>query len=179
MTPEQSWQLLDRFCELRNRWLTLVGEHLRDHEGRELEYWRVEKDDSLIVLPLRAGRILLPAPSYRPGIGRCTLDLPGGRLRSDQDWRQVAAAILRRELQLEPCAIASLEALGPGSWAVNSSFSNQRLQAVLARIHPHSPTPAGAARQVEASEIGVRGLLAELDCLQCRAVLLEWWLQVG
>ena len=186
MAPEQTWQLLDRFCELRNRWLTLIGEHLRDHEGRQLEYWRLEKDDSLIVLPLWAGRILLPAPSYRPGIGRCSLDLPGGRIGAGQDRRQAATAILQRELQLDPDAIASLEPLhadgwaedgwAQEGWAVNSSFSNQRLLAVLARIKPDSPLPAGAARQVEASAAGVQALLAELDCLQCRAVLLQWWL---
>jgi hypothetical protein len=31
-------------------WMTLVGELLLDNNGKELEYWRVQKDDSVVIL---------------------------------------------------------------------------------------------------------------------------------
>lgn len=172
----QAWTLVDQLCRFQTRWLTLVGEHLEDGQGRRLEYWRVEKDDSLIVLALQAGKILLPAPAYRPGIQACTLDLPGGRLKQGEDPLAVAASILERELGLNPAHIESLTPLSRWGWAVNSSFSNQRLYALVAQIQPDAPAAGGVADRIEASQAGITTLLRNIDCLQCRAVLLEWWL---
>ena len=52
-----AWQVNDRFLELRSRWMTLIGEHLQDDRGQLLEYWRVEKADSVIVLPVQNSMI--------------------------------------------------------------------------------------------------------------------------
>ena len=60
---QQTWQVKDRFLEINSRWLTLVGEHLQDDRGEILEYWRIEKADSVIVLAIQGDRILLPKPS--------------------------------------------------------------------------------------------------------------------
>ena len=69
---QQMWQVQDRFLEINSRWLTLIGEHLQDDRGEVLEYWRIEKADSVIVLPIQRDRILMPKPSYRAGIGQIT-----------------------------------------------------------------------------------------------------------
>jgi len=81
---EHPWQVRDRFLELHSRWMTLIGEHLQNQRGEILEYWRIEKVDSVIVLPIQGDLILLPSPSYRPGIGQMSLDFPGGRDQKDK-----------------------------------------------------------------------------------------------
>jgi hypothetical protein len=50
---DQPWRIQDRFLELHSRWMTLIGEHLQDHRGEILKYWRIEKADSVIVLPIQ------------------------------------------------------------------------------------------------------------------------------
>jgi hypothetical protein len=72
------WQLRDRFVEMRSPWLTLIGEHLQDERGQVLEYWRIEKADSAVILPILNGHLILPTPNYRPGVGEPTLDFPVG-----------------------------------------------------------------------------------------------------
>ena len=42
---EQKQRILNRFVEMRSRWLTVIGENLEDDQGQILEYWRVEKAD--------------------------------------------------------------------------------------------------------------------------------------
>jgi hypothetical protein len=174
------WQVQDRFLELHSRWLTLIGEHWQDAQGQALEYWRIEKADSVIVLPIQADdlaqpHILLPAANYRPGVGQVTLDFPGGRRLTEQTPEEAAIAILRRELGLEATAIAQLTPLNPDGWAINSSFSNQKLYGFIAYLDGGiSQSPGLTAIAYPATATGVCQLLDELTCLQCRAVLLEW-----
>ena len=169
-----AWPVNDRFLELRCRWMTLIGEHLQDDRGQLLEYWRVEKADSVIVLPGQNSMILLPAPSYRPGLGQITLDFPGGRISEGQDHREAALMTLKRELGIEATAMTRLIPLNSEGWAVNSSFSNQKLYGFIADIDGDLST--GEVLTYPANSIGVSDLLKSLTCLQCRAVLLEWWL---
>lgn len=171
-----SWQVRDRFLELHSRWMTLIGEHLQDHQGKILEYWRIEKADSLIVLPIQDGQFLLPPPSYRPGVGQVTLDFPGGRVSEGQTFEQAAIATLQRELGIAATAITELTPLNTQGWIVNSSFSNQKLYGFLAQI-PETTTlqPEFIANTYPANLAGVHQLLQEITCLQCRVVLLEWW----
>jgi len=53
---EQKQRILNRFVEMRSRWLTVIGENLEDDQGQILEYWRVEKADSVIILPIQGDR---------------------------------------------------------------------------------------------------------------------------
>ncbi|WP_416668694.1 NUDIX domain-containing protein [Egbenema bharatensis] len=119
---EPTWQIRDRFLVLHSRWITLIGEHLQTPQGQELEYWRVEKADSVIVLPIQQHRILLPRPSYRPGIQQATLDFPGGRIADGQTPADAAIATLQRELAIDASDVGHVSPLNPQGWSVNSSF---------------------------------------------------------
>jgi hypothetical protein len=177
--PETHWQVRDRFLELHSRWLTLIGEHLQNDRGQILEYWRIEKADSVIVLPIMGDRLLLPAPSYRPGVGQVTLDFPGGRVATGQSPEEGAIATLKRELGIDASAITQLHPLNHQGWAVNSSFSNQRLYGFVAQLENSGDAPDELALSTYPATLdGIKQLLQVLNCLQCRAVLLEWWFTV-
>ena len=133
---QQIWKVQDRLLEINSRWLNLIGEHLQDDHGEVLEYWRIEKADSVIVLPIQSDRILMPKPSYRAGIGQITLDFSGGRVPAGESPQLAAIATLKRELGIEASAIAQLIPLNTEGWAVNSSFSNQKLFGFVAHIEP-------------------------------------------
>jgi len=184
-TMNQPWPVHDRFLELHSRWMTLIGEHLQDSQGQILDYWRIEKADSAIVLPIQGDRnaapaeqqILLPAPSYRPGVGHVTLDFPGGRVVEGQKPEQAAIAILKRELDIEFAEILQLIPLNSEGWAINSSFSNQKLFGFVAYINSPKATHSKTTTSTyPTTSDGIQSLLHDLICLQCRAVLLEWWL---
>ena len=174
------WQVQDRFLELHSRWMTLIGEHWLDAQGQQLEYWRIEKADSVIVLPIQPdhlgqSHILLPPASFRPGVGKVTLDFPGGRRLVGHTPEEAAIAILHRELGLEATASAHLTPLNPDGWAINSSFSNQKLYGFIAHLEGDLLQPPELTTTAyPATSTGVCQLLGKLTCLQCRAVLLEW-----
>lgn len=175
MQKHQPWQTLERFVEIRSPWLTLIGEKIRDDRDRLLDYWRVEKADSAIAIPLQDGQIFLPAPAYRPGVGKATLDFPGGRILPGQQPADAIPGILERELGVCEEAIARFRAINATGWAINSSFSNQKLYGFVAELSPAvaiAPEHIGAT--YPATSEGIRALLNVLVCLQCRAVLLEW-----
>jgi len=172
---QQTWQVKDRFLEINSRWLTLVGEHLQDDRGEILEYWRIEKADSVIVLAIQGDRILLPKPSYRAGIDQTTLDFSGGRVIAGQNPQLAAISTLKRELGIEASAIAQLIPLNTEGWAVNSSFSNQKLYGFVAYIEKMTKLSYElVAVTYPLTSDGVQKLLEEITCLQCRAMLLEW-----
>ncbi|MBW4468347.1 MAG: NUDIX domain-containing protein [Pegethrix bostrychoides GSE-TBD4-15B] len=175
----QPWQVRDRFLELNSRWMTLIGEHLQDHQGKILEYWRIEKADSVIVLPILGNCILLASLSYRPGIGQVTLDFPGGRLLKEQTPEQAAIATLERELGIEAANITQLIPLNTEGWAVNSSFSSQKLYSFVAHIDKTTKRiPETFPFSHPATPAEFQQLLQKFTCLQCRAVFLEWWLNL-
>ncbi|UKO98219.1 NUDIX hydrolase [Nostoc sp. UHCC 0870] len=175
---QPAWKIHDRFLELRSNWLTLIGEHLQDHQGQILEYWRIEKADSVVIIPIQSNYLILPPLSYRPGLGELTLDFPGGRAIPGQNPDTAVPAILQRELGVELATIGQIIPLNTEGWAVNSSFSNQKLYGFVAYLQPH---PIVASEYVgatyPATSTGVHDLLQHLICLQCRAVLMEWWLK--
>ncbi|GAB4334372.1 MAG: NUDIX hydrolase [Leptolyngbyaceae cyanobacterium] len=171
------WETRDRFLDLRSHWFRLIGEHLLNDQGQLLEYWRVERAHSVIVLPIQGNQIILMAPDFRPGVGQPTYDFPGGRLPDDQTPAQAAPVILGRELGIEPTAIAQLTPINSEAWLVNSSFSNQKLYGFVAHLQPSVQIPADRQGPTFAIDPeGMHSLLAILNCLQCRALALEWWL---
>jgi hypothetical protein len=169
------WERLRELVRIGSQWVTLIGERWRDDRGQELDYWRVEKVDSVIVLPIQQGHILCAAPMFRVGIDRATLDFPGGRLPAGQQPQEMVPKLLERELHIPAAAMGNITALNQQKWIVNSSFSNQGLWGFAAEIEADFPIPESAiGMRVTANDRGISELLLQLDCLQCRMVLLEW-----
>lgn len=81
------WTLTNELVRVSSRWVTLVGERWICDKGKELEYWRVEKVDSVIVLPIHRGQLLTAKPTFRPGVCRHTLDFPGGACLKEKPRR--------------------------------------------------------------------------------------------
>ena len=174
---EQKQRILNRFVEMRSRWLTVIGENIEDDQGQILEYWRVEKADSVIILPIQRDRLLLAKPSYRPGVGNMTLDFPGGRVEDKNAIAEIAKTILDRELGILPQAVLSLVPINSEGWAINSSFSNQKLYGYVAQIDAeYQLNRDRLGESYPISKEGIHQLLEILVCLQCRAVLLDWWI---
>lgn len=175
MNDKSQWQMLERFLEMRTPWLTLIGEKLLNEQQQILDYWRVEKADSVVIVTIHKGLFLLPIPSYRPGVGKTTLDFPGGRVQFPSLASSVSN-ILRRELGVNSSTIDCLTPLNNKGWAINSSFSNQKLYGFIAEISPNiSINSDRLAATYPTTKSGTNNLLKDLTCLQCRAVLLEWW----
>ena len=169
------WVFVKEVVRIVSQWATLFGERWVTDKGQELEYWRVERPDSVIVLPIHKGDFLLPHSCFRPGVKRGTLDFPGGRHPAQNQLRQTALQVLERELGVPETAVTELVQLNEKKWDVDSSFSCQGLWVFFATIdeaYPMDKALVGAC--VKADESGVKALLGRLDCLQCRASLLEW-----
>lgn len=169
------WKRQSELVRVGSQWVTLVGERWLCNKGKELEYWRVEKVDSVIVLPLQGGHVFCVAPTFRPGVGRPTLDFPGGRLPDGKAPEDIVPFLLKRELGIPQAEIKRVESLNSEKWLINSSFSNQGLWAFIAEIDEGFLIPEeNIGAKALADGAGLEQLKTQLDCLQCRAVLLEW-----
>jgi major membrane immunogen (membrane-anchored lipoprotein) len=173
---EDRWQVLSRMVVVRRPCMSMIGERWREESGRELEYWRVEKPDSLLVVTVHDGRLIAPVRSFRPGVGRTSLDLAGGRLDDPSTLAQTALAIVRREFKLSADDLfESQEPLNLDGWDVDSATSSQRVFGVAVELRRDVQVlddRLGAS--YPATCAGGRELLSELVCLQCRAVLSAW-----
>lgn len=164
------WSLEDRFLALTTHWVALVGERYTDHRGQRLEYYRVERSDSVIVLPVHGDGLLTASPSFRPGIGETTLDFPGGRI-GERPLDEAAQNVLLKELNLPATMLQGLEPMTRHGWPVDSSFSDQRLFGMIAELRSE-PLPAEATCECfPLTPQGKADLLLRMDCAQCRLVL--------
>jgi len=169
------WKVLKTFATIKTNWLQLIGESIKDDQGNILEYWRVEKADSLILLPIYKEKIVLLKPLYRPGIGKYTLDFPGGRINREKSLKESAKNILERELNVSANKINKLQQINKDGWIINSSFSNQKLYAFTVEINNSFKFKNKEKISFfKLNEQGVSDLLHKLECLQCRSVLLSW-----
>lgn len=195
-----TWETISQFVTVESPWLRLVGEKLLDNHGQLIDYWRVEKDASAVILTLHRGQLVLPKPQYRPGIQRCTLDFCGGRVPNDENKTPVLGvvpSILKRELGVALNDIKSIVSLNSNNnchngsensgdgWPIDSSFSNQVLFGFVATIRDEVELDSTLLDEVSyryptTADDGTKdatGLLSLITCLQCRAVLLTWMLQ--
>lgn len=168
-----SWNKLGLIADLKTPWIELIGETWRDDTGAELEYWRVVASHSVIVIARQGDRYLLPEPMFRPGVDRSTLDFCGGRLKPGVAPRDAAQEILGRELGLRPDDLVTLDMVNAMPLLVNSSASNQQLHGFYAEVSPEVDLTSLKPHRRFPVECGAKELLAQLDCLQCRALLLE------
>jgi hypothetical protein len=175
--PPEQWQTLHQVATVSSPWLTVYCERLRDDQGQTLDYWRVEKDHSVIVLTIQRNRLIFPKKQYRPGVGKQTLDFAGGRASSTP--QKSIAGILKRELNLDvEKDVEKLEALNESAgWLINSSFSNQELFGYVAKIRDDvelDPELLHSKSYAVDDMVDIDKLLEKLTCLQCRSVMMEW-----
>jgi hypothetical protein len=172
----EQWKVLSKIASIESPWLTIVVERLQDDEQNEYEYWRVEKSNGMIVITVQNGQMILPEPTYRPGIGDHTLDFCGGRIDAQESLETNANAIVRRELNIlaaEP--FASLTPINPRPWNVDSSFTDVQLYGYVAELRADiTISPEMQFKQYPATSIGIKQLLDEMECMQCRLLLREW-----
>ncbi|MBP0029015.1 hypothetical protein [Roseofilum sp. Guam] len=175
LQSDQTWKLLKPLVRISSQWMTLIGEQLEDHQGQVLDYWRVEKADSVVIVTIQGDRVILPVPQYRPGVQGITLDFAGGRVRNEGKPLEVVPHILNRELGIGEGDILQIQLLNEQGWLINSSFSNQKLYGCVAQIDPKITVERDRLGAVypHTSE-GLHQLYQDLTCLQCRAVLQEW-----
>lgn len=178
--PTPSWKRGATIVAIESPWVRMLCERWTDERGAGLDYWRVERAHSVIVVPIWRGRVLLPQPQFRPGVGRPTLDLPGGRLPEGRTPLEAAPLLLTKELGLGQETIAGLRALNERGWVINSSFNSQLLFGVVAMLADDAPVESELLhRAVPCTAEGLSRLVRELECLQCRAVLQEYLSQAA
>jgi len=173
----KAWISLGEIATISSPWVSIYCERLQDNTGQVLDYWRVEKAASCIVLTLTAdGQLVLPRPQYRPGVGRETLDFCGGRCDATKP-QEAVATILKRELFVDfDRDVVSLVPLNKdGGWIINSSFSNQLLFGFVVQLKEDVRLKKDFFYFDHGSEL-FRGP-HQLTCLQCRSVLMEWMMQ--
>lgn len=171
----KDWTRTATLTTLETPWIRLIGERWDTNGGGSVDYWRTETDDSVIVIPEMDGQLLLPQPMFRPGVGRNTLDFPGGRCPRGVTAADAAFGIIVRELGVARRQITDMQPLTALPLLVNSSTSNQKLFGFHAKLAGLPPSSSLVAHQRYATdEQGVQRLLQDLECLQCRALLLEW-----
>lgn len=169
-----NWKHVKEFLRLGTDWLTLIGDNWIDSEGNLVEYWRVEKKDSLIVLPIVRDQIVVCKPTFRPGVNLNTLDLPGGRYDKKNTITKSALDILKRELNVEEKHVNSIRQFNHQGFYVNSSFSNQLLYSCIAELSEDCILSEDEAIFYPLTQQGMTRFFNEVQCLQCRNVVHEW-----
>ncbi len=169
------YKVINLLARLSNKWISLVGERVQDENGELLDYWRVERADSVIVIPVINDTIILPKPVYRHGAGETTYDFPGGRINDQETPLQAAFRILEKELSIKSCDVKDIHPINQNGWLVDSSFSNQNVFAFNADLQKSTILDRDLIRlQEPTNRQGVLKILELLVCIQCRHALLEW-----
>jgi hypothetical protein len=147
--------------ELKSKWMELYCDVWKDNENL-IEYWRIEKPNSIIIITTYNNHFILPIPQFRPGVNKTTLDFPGGRQQTDNILND-AKNIICRELKIEDNDIEYVNEIDRKKYVINSSFNSQLLiclEASLKDINENTPI-------VKYSFSEVNSLLNDLECLQC------------
>ncbi|MGD1808802.1 hypothetical protein ACP6PL_25650 [Dapis sp. BLCC M126] len=86
--------------------------------------------------------------------------------------------ILQQELGITEAEIIHLSPLNSSGWAINSSFSNQKLYGFVTKIDSTVSISKELLGGVyPTTKLGIHNLLENLSFLQCPALLLEWQIQ--
>ncbi|HBG82001.1 TPA: DNA mismatch repair protein MutT [candidate division CPR2 bacterium] len=92
---EKKWQLLNSESVLDCKWLKVEKNSYKTPAGREIPEYYVEADaDSAVIFCITEDDKVLIEEQYRAGLGKVSLDLPGGRIDDGED----ASEAIKREL---------------------------------------------------------------------------------
>ncbi|BCX11183.1 MAG: hypothetical protein KatS3mg067_0121 [Thermosynechococcus sp.] len=121
-----NWRSREELVGIPSKGVTLIAEKWLTDRGETLEYWRVEKADSVIVLPLQGDTILICLPPTLPvGVQRATVDFRGRQGLPHQTPRAMVPQILTRELGMTSDALQAIIPISGQPGRVNGAFSNQ------------------------------------------------------
>lgn len=169
------WTRPSEFVRVASEWVPLVGERWLCDKGKGLEYRQVEREDSVILLPVQADHVLGGAPTFRPGVGRATLDFPSCGLPQGRTRDDIVPILLAWELAITANAITRIDPLNSKKSNINSFLSSQGLWAFVAEIEESFSSPEGLiGARAKTDSAGLAQLKGNLDRLQCRSALLEW-----
>lgn len=160
-----SWHKKNTITEIKSKWLSLFCEEWVDERGVNLEYWRVEKENSLIVVTVYRDNFVLPQRQFRPGINRETLDFPGGRFNKEEIALDKAKQIIENELNINQNNILTAHKISENPLFINSSFSNQELHVFAAEVD------LSGTNNIIYPIRNWNTLLKEFQCLQCNIAL--------
>ncbi|MFP4486932.1 MAG: NUDIX domain-containing protein [Campylobacterales bacterium] len=170
----KKWKVLSEVFTIDTKWVSFIYERVKDEKENTLDYYRVKRADSVVIIPMTDDRLLLPRAYYRHGVGKITLDFPGGRVESGENPVEKSKTILLRELGIGHDEVLSIEMISDKAFLVDSSFSSQRLYISVARLATLKNHDS-----VDISRHSVDKLLKDIDCLQCRFALLELVKKIG
>ena len=163
------WNKIKEVLHIKSDWMDLYVEMWK--KGNEsIEYWRISKKDSLIVIGLQGGRLILPRPDFRVGVSEVTLDFAGGRVEdhSENGLKITALKIAHRELGLEKEYVKEIDLLDAKGKYVNSSFNDQKIYVALIHINEQ------VIINKECKVFGIKQLALlyeQLKCMQCAYAL--------
>ena len=162
MAKYDLWKKTKRIAQINSDWVDIYCEQWIDDKKQMLDYWRVEKADSVIIIPVYDNELLLPLEQFRPGVGYATLDFPGGRVHKNKTLEDSIYLILKKELGIKRVNVSTLMRISKKASLINSSFSNQKLYVYLAQIDS-LPKCEYHSYKVE----DYKKLSGQLECLQC------------
>ncbi len=171
------WDVLNEIMTIDSPWLKLIVERLTNENNQEIDYWRVQKPDGLLIIVIQNNKILLPKPMYRPGIKKYTLDLCGGRRsQKNSNLTEDAKKIIIRELGINNYKLdIQINLLNNIGFNLDSSFSNVKLFIFIAQLSSDTKiNNLYSKKSYYANKQGITKLLNDMDCAQCKLALHEW-----
>jgi NUDIX domain. len=176
------WIKMGDIARIESPWISLIAERLKDPErDNVMDYWRIERADSAIIIVVQGNKLIFPKHQFRPGIGRLTLDFPGGRIKNGQKPIEAVKGILEKELGVTESDFDEngiVKLTDENGLYVDSSVSSQKLHGFVVTLNIDAKIDKNKIYSRDymldnANDMDVL-LKKDLLCLQCRSLLMEW-----
>lgn len=170
------YKIIDTFFNYKSKWVEFIGEVCFDGRNK-LDYYRIKRSDSIIILPIIDDKLLFPQLYYRHGVQEYTLDFPGGRIDSTDNINSSVLKILKNELGVFEKDVSSIQLVSSEKgYYVDSSFSTQKLYTVTVTLNSNEKKYKKKSL-LKINKDNIWELYSKMDCLQCRFALIDWYLK--